>query len=594
MRRLFVIVQACCFLWLACGFAQAQDFQPWGGAAVQDWSRAAEAVVVSDMAQVTPASALSLMKLKLGCWKVIPYEMVNGPSGNMVFAPPEANAPEITLPLNVKEPGWYAIFVGLFTTSGVPTMAWLRLDDDPAAVNRENRRPDPDYGGSEEVFFKAAKLDEKSSLHIRQQSAADVCGCAVTHVKLIPLSPKEVQRIEADRRDTSHRTVVVTIDGFTVFHSRGPRTAAELLSEIEILRNTDVETVILHTPGADKTNYPSPIGYMQGADAEAFPTIGDRHFAESIKALAEKKINPVKVLIDGAHAAGLKIHVALRPAGWSYFEPYTDYWEPSFYKEHPEWRCVDRDGTPVTRMSWAVPEVRRHLIDLLREQVRFGADGANIVFNRGYPVVLYEPTASKLFQEKYGTDPRDVPESDPRITQWWSDVVTTFFHELRTMLDEEGKARADGKHLDLSLTVLGTAQDDLRFGVDIRRLVDEGLVDEITAMVGFGYTSITYNLPLLNSVCKPKQIPFYGGLTYSGEYPTIPSLYEGGVTGLAIWDAGVADIFEWAWVSRFGHPEETRWRLKNLQLNNPPRTRYRFHKLGDQIRDSRYGPFWGG
>ena len=71
-------------------------------------------------------------------------------------------------------------------------MAWLRLNPDPAAVNRENRRNDH-YGNSEEVFFKVAKLNEKSSLHISQQSTGVVCGCGVTHVKLIPLSPEEVQ-----------------------------------------------------------------------------------------------------------------------------------------------------------------------------------------------------------------------------------------------------------------------------------------------------------------------------------------------------------------------------------------------------------------
>ena len=49
-------------------------------------------------------------------------------------------------------------------------------------------------------------------------------------------------------------------------------------------------------------------------------------------------------------------------------------------------------------MSWAVPEVRKHVIELLREQVRFGADGANVVFNRGYPVVLYEPPPRRCFR----------------------------------------------------------------------------------------------------------------------------------------------------------------------------------------------------
>ena len=138
----------------------------------------------------------------------------------------------------------------------------------------------------------------------------------------------------------------------------------------------------------------------------------------------------------------MKVHVANRPAGWSYLEPWTDFFETPFYKEHPQWRCEDRDGTPVTRMSWAVPEVRRHLVDLLREQVQFGADGANLVFTRGYPVVLFEAPARQLFQKQYGVDPREIPESDPRITAFRSEVVMKLFHELRVMLDREGQRSA--------------------------------------------------------------------------------------------------------------------------------------------------------
>ncbi|MBN2296307.1 MAG: hypothetical protein JXM70_28005 [Pirellulales bacterium] len=590
LRTLFLSV--CC---LACSIAigaEPPNFQPWGGAAVSDWSSAKQSIMVSDMARSIPASALSIMKLKKGCWKVIPYEMRGGPTGNMVFAAPEANTPELTLPLGVEKPGWYAIFVSLYSVSAIDSLAWLRLDDEPAAVNRQNRAGS--YGMSEEVFFKVAKLDENSRLHIAQQNSGTVCSCGVTHVRLIPLSTEEVRRFEIDRRDKSHRNMITTIDGFSFFYTRSPRTAAEVLREVEILRDTDVGTLILHTPGADKTNHPTKVGHMKAEGVELFPTIGDRHYAESTRALAAKNINPVKVLIDGAHDMGIKVHVGIRPAGWSFWEPYTDYWEPPFYRDNPQWRCIDRDGTPVTRMSWAVPQVRKHLIDVLREQVRFGADGANIVFNRGYPVVLYEPPAVAVFRNKHGIDPRTIPESDPRITKWWSDIVTGFFLELRAMLDEEEAARSDGKHLELSITVLGTPGDDLRFGVDIQQLVKEKLVDEITTMLGFGRKSNTYDLPLLKKVCQEGKIPFYGGVSHHTAYPKIPSFYSGGAKGVAVWDAGVGDIFEWAWVSRFGHAEETAWRLKNLQMDKPPRSRYQFHKLGDQIRDSRFGPYWGG
>ena len=192
----------------------------------------------------------------------------------------------------------------------------------------------------------------------------------------------------------------------------------------------------------------------------------------------------------------MKVHVAIRPAGWSFFEPYVDYWETPFYKEHPEWRCEDRDGTPVTRMSWAVPEVRRHMIELQREMVRFGADGASIIFTRGYPLVLYEKPARELFQKQYHVDPREIPESDPRITKFRTDVVTTFFEELRAMLDEEGKRRG-GKGERLAISVLISASgkddiDDLLYGVDLKRLVNAKLVDEVFTEHGFGATATRF------------------------------------------------------------------------------------------------------
>lgn len=594
MRNLTLAVPVCCLMWLG-GLAQGQDFQPWGGAAIQDWSLAADATVLADMSLAAPAAALSPMKLKKGCWKVIPYEMVGGPAGKMVFAPPEANAPELTLPLNVKEAAWYAVFVGLFSTSEVPTVARLRLDKDPASVVRENRRSDF-YGNSEEVFFKVARLTPESRLSVGQQSTGTACGCGVTHVKLIPLSAEEVARLEADRRDASHRTMLGTIDGFSAIFYNSPRTADALLSQVEIFRDTDIGTLILHSPGADKVNYPTRIGHMKGTHAEEYPRVGDRYFVEAIQELAAKNINPMKVLIDGAHALGMKVQAAIRPAGWSFFEPYTDYWESPFYKDHPEWHCIDRDDTPVARMSWAVPEVRRHMIELLREQIRFGADGAHVAFVRGYPVALYEPPAAELFEKTFGADPRQVPESDPRITQWWSDIVLTFMRELRAMLDEEQKSRGDGKRLELSMMVLGTAQDDLRFGVDLRKLVEAKLVDAVSTELGFGRSAGTYNLPLLSEACRPGGVPFVPGISGAPIwYAAIPSYYDAGAKGIAVWDPEtVTDIFQWTWISRFGHADETRWRLDNLKIENPPRAIYQFHKLGDQIRDGRFGPYWGG
>jgi hypothetical protein len=570
--------------------------QPWGGAALEDWQNHARAVIVSDLSACEPQAALSEMLLRRNRWKVIPYVLEGGPQGKMVWAPPEANAPEISLAPNLD--GWYAVFVGLFATLEAPTTAWLRLDSDYPAVPRFNKRAD--YGNTEEVFFRAVRLRKNSRLLFSAQTTGNVAPCGITHVKLIPLSKEEVQRLESDEQDESHRVLAATNDGFSDMFYRSPRTEAALASSVEIFKGTDFGTLILQAAGGDKVNYPSDKGFWWGSRTEVFPRVGDRYFVESARALAAKGVNPVQTLTRRAHEIGMKVHVSFRPAGWSFFEPYCDYWESDFYRQHPEWRCEDRDGTPVTRMSWAVPEVRRHLIELQREMVQFGADGANILFTRGYPLVLYEAPARTLFVKQHGADPRTIPESDPRITEFRASIVTAFFQELRSMLDgEQNRRGANTARLSISVLINGSAEngmDDLAFGVDLRRLIDAKLVDEVFTEHGFGATAKEYNLDFLREVCVANGVPFSPGIYRKGtRYESVlPRYFDSRPHGLTVWDAEVDDIYEWCWVSRFGHVDETRWRLENLNLQKPPRAVLSFKRLGDQVRDGRFGPHWGG
>jgi hypothetical protein len=578
--------------------SNAKPAQAWAGAALEDWANASNANFISDLSACEPKSALSDMVLKRRCWKVIPYKLDSGLAGKMVWAPPEALAPEISITPGVE--GWYAIFLGLFAATEVPTTALVRLDTDPAPVPRFNRRTDFDrqrsaYGNTEEVYFRTAKLTTKSRLCFAAQTTGEVSACGVTHIRLVPLTAEEIRRVEHERSDSSRRVLAATNDGFSDLFHWSPRTAPALMSAVEVFRDTDFGTLVLQAPGADKVNYPSQIGFMKGSHAEVFPRIGDRHFVESIRALVEQDINPVKVLTGRAQQIGMRVHVAIRPAGWSFFEPYSDYWESPFYRDNPQWRCEDLDGTPVTRMSWAVPDVRKHLVDLLRELVAFGADGACIVFTRGYPVVLYEAPARELFQKKFDVDPRSMPESDPRIAQFRSDIVTQFFYELRAALDAEQKRRGTTKRLELSVLINATGDDDRGFGVDLRRLVDEKLVDAVFSERGFGATAKRVNLGLLESVCGPAKIPFSPGIYKDRSFwSAVPGYYERSAHGVTVWDAEATDIYEWCWMSRFGHIDETRWRLENLNLDKAPRTIHRFDMLGGQIRNGRFGPHWGG
>ncbi len=564
--------------------------EPHAGAVALEWANHAKATVITDMGKCRPASALTSAS-KRGQWRLIAYEAEQY-KGRLIWASAETGAPQVALALPVE--GWHAIYVGLTDPSSLGCKAWLKIGRDPAPVPRSRSA-----GQIEEVLFKVADLRANDTLCIAQQSTGRARGCGVAYVKLVPLTPDEVRQIKADRADRSHRPLAASLDGFSFIYDRRPTTRQALLAEVEVYRNTDFDTLILQMTGADQTNYPSQVGEMMGQDLEEFGRPGDRYYAEAIRELASKGINPTEVLIEGAHDVGMKVHVAIRPAAWIHTPPLDHFFRSRFYDEHPEWRCVDRDGTPVARMSLAVREVRKHLVAVLREAVRLGADGAHVIYVRGVPVVLYEQPFVGLFRERHGEDPRELPESDPRIRKLRAEVVTTFMREIRAMLDAEQGRRSDGERLRLSAFVLANEADNLRYGIDVRRWVDEGLLDLVLPYnLAGGRKTSTYDVAFFRDVCQPKGIPVR---------PTLISwrirdlkraiqdgveLYDQGADGITFWDANSSAGRNNAWsvVSRFGHVDE----LRRLREEGPPRpVTLRFHKIGGMVVDGRFHPNWG-
>jgi hypothetical protein len=575
-----------------------EGIQPWNGAALSDWTNVAKATVITDMTTAEPPAFST--KPKKRHWMTIPYEMradSGGYKGNAIWCGYEADPPEVKLRLGVT--GWHAIFVGIPCGAGL----WLKLDQDKAPLWRSNDVHDY-YVNSVDTFFKVAELNEHSSLAMRPQRHGAKKPAAMTHVMLIPLTEAEVARLKRDRASTVDRRMAATYDGFSPICGRSPRTEEEVLAEVEFFRHSDFGTLILHGGwSGDKTIYPSKVGHFPGADLEDVVHDYHRDFIESIQALARQNINPLKVMIDGAHDCGMKVHVGIRPAGWSYYQPYNGLWDSPFYLNNPQWRCVDRAdlGAPeITRMSWAVPEVRAHIIELLAEQVGFGADGAHIVFNRGYPVVLYEKPFCDLFIAKHGVDPNEISEEDPRVIEMRSDIVSTFFKELRARLDKEEQCRADGRHIEISTMVLGTNENNLQYGVDVRRLMEEKLLDDVYIyQFDFGATKGPgYDAEYFRQASETQAVPHSPTVDppydLKGQLQHALSLYDSGAPGLTFWDAGGVDVYTWAIQSRLGHIDEIRWRHKNLDSEKPPRNFHFFKWWGAQRMDVRFAPYWGG
>jgi hypothetical protein len=587
MQFRLVLITATIWLWAAA--ASAQTLPPWAVPDSSAWANETRATWITDMSRCSPSSALATT-MRRGHWKTYTYELTTGRKGTMVWTSAAAKAPALKIPLGVK--GWYAIFVGLFSGAN-GSVAWLKLNTDVAPMERSNSNGDY-YGNFRDTFFKVAELNGSETLQIAPQTVGFTSPCGVGYVKLIPLSDQEIAGLRADRADASKRNMTVTDDGFSFIYSHRPTTVEEMLAEVEPLRNSDVDTLIMEQFGGDKVMYPSKVGTMPGQDMDDFADVGHRYYVETVRAFVRQKINPLKVLIDGAHNVGVKVHVGIRPAGTSWAPPFDEFWETPFFKDHPEWYCVDRDGKVTTRLSWAVPEVRHHYIELLREMVRLGADGANIVFVRGVPVVLYEPAFCKLFQDKYGLDARTLDDTDPRILAMHAEVVTTFFREMRAMLDEEQKRRGDGRRLEASIITFGNEYDNSWYGIDIRRLVNAGLLDQIMVYAfDIGSRKGGTDYAYYRAICAPKGVPF----RVAGAFDTAKMLkyaveaYDGGAPGISIFDAVGRDIDDWLPLSRMGHESEVR----ELVKSGLHRSKYYFfHLLGNKVMDGRFLPIWGG
>lgn len=581
---------------------------PWTNVFASHWANSAKSIYFTDLQKAGPAAAFSNV-LKKKTWRVFPYETLDGLKGNLLWAFADAEAPALRLPLAAN--GLHAIFVGLYETNHVRSRVWLRIDGDAAPVMREGAKPS-DYWAMQEVFYKVAKLSRDQAINIAQMPSSDPLRCAgIAYIRLIPLSAQESSEFQLQQQDRTRRNLVAMSDGFSFIHDRKPTTPGELLAEIEPYRNTDFGTLLLHIGGADQTTYLTQVGTQIAEGLDTFPDAGYRAYCEAASELQRKNINPTKVMIDGAHAMGMKVHVGCRPALWTYYPPFTDYFESRFYRSHPEWRTVDRDGTAISRMSWAVPEVRAHLIEALREAVGFGADGVHLVFNRALPLTAYEDAFCDRFYSLHQLDARQFDDLDERIVSLRTEFVADFMRELRTMLDAEAQRRHSLKRLEISLCVLSNEEDNRRYGIDLRRFASMGFFDELYPNVypqDFGAQKGTWDLNFFMEIARPRGIRVYPMFSWGAvghpEYWTRKKMlelslefYDAGASGIAFWDMSVHNANDtappelWTTASRLARREEIPL-LRDREVGKP--VFLKLKSVGDLRLDARFPPFWGG
>ncbi len=546
------------------------------------WSRATDALVLADFSKAEPSAALVTGKREKGKWKLLPFATAEL-KGSALSCYSGTGAATVRVPLAAR--GWQAIYIGMSTVSTgfkeAKTGLKAKLSDEAVFKNMANNLallPDR-RDVIQEQFVTVAELTGQA-LELAPQVALPATIC---YVKLVPLTTTEVTAWQAERTTDKRttRTSIATFDGHSWIWPYKPQTENDLLANFRGFETSDVGKWWFQVLGADLVCYPSKVGHLPGEGTVDFSSGGHATFVRTVEGLFKKGINPLKVAREAARAQGAEFHVMVRPAGWKAAIPYEETFNSRFYEAHPEWRCLDRDGTPTMHMSYAVPEVRQQVLAIFRETLELQPDGVGLLFNRGMPMILWEEAFTSRFKQLHNADARTIAEDDPRLLALRATIMTEFITEIRTLLDDTARTQKRQERYKISLGTFSTETDNVKFGFDLPLWIKRGLVDDLGVAWFAHHTSF-----------KQPDMAYYSRLTQGtkvGVYPFVISwksgkpqelcqkvsqFYQQGATGIAIWDPQVehgwtekphGNLFDT--MGRLGHRDDiARWATQGVPL----------------------------
>lgn len=314
-------------------------------------------------------------------------------------------------------------------------------------------REKPDRYYLEESFWKHADLTGQTIIFGQESKTA-----SVAYLRLVPLSDDRVGEIQRDGARTDTKRLIAHDD--SDYLDRGIR------ESLELYRQTGFGRIYWEAAWGNRCLYPTKIGEL-GKDRRTAIT----------KAFHSEGVDALALAAECTQEVGIEIYPSIRVELFGFPPPRDEETATRFFRGHPEWRCVDKDATPIDRMSYAFPEVRNLIVSLLGEMAEYQVDGIGLLYHRGPPYLLYEKPLVEGFQEEYGQAPRLLDQWDERWLDLRAGFMTRFMRELRKKLDEAGKRR--GVRLRVGAVVPAEPAENRFCGLDVRTWAQEGLVDEL-------------------------------------------------------------------------------------------------------------------
>ena len=285
---------------------------------------------------------------------------------------------------------------------------------------------------------------------------------------------------------------------YYLFVFEPPMTLEDACRPIDECSGTSVDTFIYGVARADGLFYNSKAGMQfkhgeHGTDSPGFKQAAYWRLWNNLQSLIDRDIDPLSVLIDKAHSQNMEFFASLRLG--------------SYGGINPEFLLENGGG------GFLHSEVRNHQSKVLKELADdYETDGLELDFAA--------PPAgdSYLLPENHTNKDKDV------ITDWVS--------EISSIVKNRNKAKI------LGARIYPTERLNLSAGIDVKKMISEGLLDYVTPMI-YAYNILDSNMPIewLIDLTKNSNTSVYPMLQpryhdnendlYQLEYATPEMMYAG-------------------------------------------------------------------
>ena len=399
-----------------------------------------------------------------GHWRAVPYE-AEGISGVMLGCG-EATAPgPVRLRLGVDGPHRIRLGIYAWATAQIRVRLTRDLCCTRLAAPRFRVIGPPVI---HELLWRECDLTGQGLFLEGAYDGKPLAG-ALAYVRLEPVKTLP----EPSARPEVWRGMCISNDGCGVFRDSPHQRPADILESLETIPDSSCMRSLLWGNGnADSCNYPTTVGNPLFLERWPDPYVARDGAIGLPNASQWQKPgwNSLHVVREYTHKRDWELHVYIRMEAFAGSYPHEELVWSEFFYAHPEWWCLDRYGNRVNRLSYAYPEVRDHMLDLISEILTYEPDGVCLCLTRGIPVLLYEAAMVDGFREKNGVDPRTLDELDPRWTEFQAAVFTPFVRQAKERM---------GPKQRLSAMVPGNEEDCRKWGLDVAAWVREGIIDDL-------------------------------------------------------------------------------------------------------------------